>query len=212
MTTVDRFLHSVLTHPLAMSLKRPLKDLWWWASGWRFANPSIPARIDSILFVCHGNICRSPFAADLAAKLLRGEGHRHVRCASAGIRTNPASRPPSEAIEAAAVFGASFDNHQPLQVSDDVIAAFDLVVVMEAAHAAELRRRYPQAAKRIVLLSLLDDSASGSYARYNIADPFGQPFATFVDCYRRIKRALTNLVTRLEVEEYQAAASGGRRS
>ena len=43
------------------------------------------------------------------------------------------------------------------------------------------------------LLALFEERARG-YERYHIADPFGGPRAGYESCYRRIDRAVSNLV------------------
>ena len=70
-----------------------------------------------------------------------------------------------------------------------------MVIVMEWRHLAHLRAAYPEHQDRIFLLSLFDDGARNAYERYNIPDPFGRPLAAFEDCYRRVDRAMRNLIS-----------------
>lgn len=186
-----RFARRVLTHPVAMAVKRPLKDALWVLRGRTLRNPPLPDRVGAILFVCKGNICRSPFAAHLAAQLLAGSGSQ-IRCASAGILTTQAERSPREACAAARTFGVHLEQHTPVRLTSSLVAQFDLIVVMEASQLKSLRRSYPDAAARIWLLPLLDDRIG--YARYHIADPFGQPRTAFDHCYRRIDATVRNVV------------------
>ena len=65
----SRVLTAVLTHPLALALKRPARNVRWRIRGRGIANPPLPHRVSSVLFVCLGNICRSPFGALLATAL-----------------------------------------------------------------------------------------------------------------------------------------------
>ena len=69
----------------------------------------------------------------------------------------------------------------------------DIVVVMESDQLQHLRAAYPQFASRFFLLALFEERARG-YERYHIADPFGGPRAGYESCYRRIDRAVSNLV------------------
>ena len=199
----SRLLRAALTHPATMAFKRRLKDAWWMARGAALRNPDIPKDVRSLLFVCQGNICRSPFAAMRGADLLRRRRGAHVQCTSAGIRTSPSARPPREACEAARAFGVALDDHQPVQLTSALLAAHDLTIVMEARQLLDLRRQYPAFSNRIVLLSLLDGTAAPGAERYQIADPYGHPFQTFERCYRRIDGALAALVA---VLDEQAAA------
>jgi protein-tyrosine phosphatase len=188
---VDRLVRYALTNSVAMAVKEPIKDFVWTVRGRQLANPAPPSTVRSLLFVCKGNICRSPFAAKRVAQLL-GEAGSSITCASAGIETTQAGRSPREACEAAQTFGVRLDTHTPVQLTVSLVSRFDLIVVMEAAQLWALRRSYPDAADRIWLLSLLDERSG--YARYHIADPFGGPLAGFESCYQRIDDALRRLL------------------
>ena len=87
--------------------------------------------------------------------------------------------------------------HRPQAVTRDLIESHDLVVVMEWRHLAQLRHAYPEHRNRMFLLPLFDDRPRSAYERYNIADPFGKPFAAFEDCYQRMDRAVRRLVAEL---------------
>jgi protein-tyrosine phosphatase len=205
---VEGLLHRALTHPLAVAAKRPLKDGWWSVRGKALRNPPLPAQIESMLFVCKGNICRSPFAALRASQLLQ-QARKPVRCVSAGITATQAARPPEEAAEAALAFGCSLADHEPLRLTREMIDASDLIVVMEAEQLVLLRQRYPHAIGRLFLLSLIDEGWRG-YARYNIADPFGCELAAFRSCYARIDAALATLVSILPAVSREGAVCASR--
>ena len=205
-------IHSVLTHPLTMAVKAPIKDVLWTVRGRGLSNPPFGREVRSALFLCYGNICRSPFAAERAAQLVGRAGIR-IRCASAGIAANQARQCPLEARAAAESFGLNLDDHVPALLTPSMMDEFDLVVVMEAGQMQLLRERFAHARSRIVLLPLVDGADRHGYARYNIADPFGQPRAAFDECYRRIDRSLQSLVHLLRTDRSQptpAAPAGTR--
>lgn len=192
---VSRLLTAVLRHPVAVALKRPIRDLVWAFKASGVENPAVPDDARSMVFVCLGNICRSPFAALLAAARLEAEGETAVRCVSAGIRPSQAARSPQGACDAAASYGLSMEAHQPQLLTQELMDAADMIVVMELAQLMHLRATYPAHRDRIFLLSLLDTGGRGAYERYNIVDPFGHPRIVFDDCYRRIARAVDALIT-----------------
>lgn len=195
MPIVDRAITAVLTHPVALALKRPARDLWWNIRGPGVKNPPLPPRVESILFVCLGNICRSPFAGLIAAQQWAARpGNVPMRCASAGIRTTQAGRSPSEACDVAAEYGVSLRDHRPQMLTRELMAAHDVVVVMEVSQLAELKAAYPEAADRLFLMSLFEPGPRTGYDRYNIADPFSQPRAAYEHCYRRINIAVSGLI------------------
>lgn len=187
---VARSLTWVLRHPAAMAVKRRLRDLGWRISGETAVNPAIRPGVRSIVFVCLGNICRSPFAGRLAAQRA---GPLALRIDSAGLRPTQAARPPADAVRAAAPYGVDLEDHVPAVLTPDVVEASDLIVVMEPAQRDAVTTRFPGAAGRVVLLSLFDEEARG-YDRMHIEDPFMQGAAAFARCYRRIDRAVSALL------------------
>jgi protein-tyrosine phosphatase len=196
MATELRRIESLLRHPIVVPVKRATKDLWWRYKGLSIANPPLPARVGSVLFVCLGNICRSPFAEAIASERLAALPGRKLRFGSAGIRVTQGAAPPPEARRVAARLGLSLDAHRPQPLTPELIRAYDLIVVMEAGQMDDLRSEYAVDASRVVLLSLFDAGARGR-SRYVIADPFGQSEHAYVECYRRIDRAVTALIAAL---------------
>ncbi len=186
----SRVIRAVLTHPVVMACKLPVRDAIWTLRGGTISNPTLPASVVSMLFVCKGNICRSPFAAALAE---RRAGSQQIVCRSAGLDVSQAARAPREACDAAARYGIPLGAHRPTPLTAEAIQANDMTIVMEAAQLALLRSLYPSFSSRFFLLPLFDGSRSAGYQRYNIADPFGQPLDSFVSCYQRIDRVLDDL-------------------
>lgn len=179
----------LLRHPAARSIRQAARDLWWNYHGRSVTNPPVPAGVQTVVFVCLGNICRSPFAEAVARRHSNGSPARDVRWSSAGIRTNQAAAPPEDAVRVAETFGVSLACHRPQPLTAEMMVASDMVVVMEATQMTTLRQRFPDYAQRIFLLPLFD-SSSGGEMRYNIVDPFARPREAFEECYGRIDRAV----------------------
>ena len=179
------------------SVRRGLKHAVWAVRGVTISNPPLPAEVRSILFVCKGNICRSPFAA-IRAQALADATSRGIRCSSAGLRPSPDGRCPSIAVTAARRFGVSLSRHTPVAIDNEMMKEHDLIVVMEADQVAAVRRNWPRHQKPIVLLALFDPGPDGpldSIERVNIPDPFGRDAAEFDRCYRRLDASVRELVS-----------------
>ena len=103
-------------------------------------------------------------------------GERGFRCQSAGFAVSREHASPAAAVAAAPAFGVSLETHRASPLTSEMMDQADLIVVTEVAHVDLLRRRYPNAGGRIVLLPLFggERAALGGYARYNIADPYGK--------------------------------------
>jgi protein-tyrosine phosphatase len=142
----------------------------------------------SILFVCHGNICRSPFAAAAFLRSCAPEIASGISVASAGFIGPERSSPPS-ALIAAANFGVDLSAHRSALITSENLRAADLIVVMSEEQAHGIRARV--APSTFVLV--LGDLDPRPVNRRTILDPWGQPDAAFDESYDRIDRCVREL-------------------
>lgn len=177
-------------------LKRGLRDVYWTVRGPRIRVPPIPHDPRSMLFVCKGNICRSPFAEHLAAKL-RDEGKvSGVTFGSAGLHVPKPISSPENAIQAAKRFDLYLESHRSQSISLELVESYDMIVAMEAWQYAELRSSFADHQEKLFLLPLLDSNLRGKrqgYAAFNIEDPYGGPPSAFDGCFERINMCLKSL-------------------
>lgn len=122
-----------------------------------------------VLFVCLGNICRSP----LAEAAFRAEAERVGLAAeadSAGTGGWHAGEPPDRRARAAALRGGvAIDHLRARQVTLEDFRRFDHVVAMDRANLADLRRMRPNDAR--AELSMLLDHVPGREGQ-GVADPY----------------------------------------
>ncbi|HEX8528208.1 low molecular weight protein-tyrosine-phosphatase [Allosphingosinicella sp.] len=123
----------------------------------------------SILFVCLGNICRSP----LAEAAFRREAERvglDVGLDSAGTAAWHAGKPPDErAIAAAHRNGIDIAHFRARQIAPEDFCQFDRIVALDADVLAELKRLRPPGSR--AELSLLLDHVDGREG-HGVSDPF----------------------------------------
>ncbi|RZI57733.1 MAG: low molecular weight phosphotyrosine protein phosphatase [Rubrivivax sp.] len=101
----------------------------------------------SILFVCTGNICRSPTAEGVLRQQLAamGLGDR-VLVDSAGVQGWHAGEAPDERSQDHALKrGYELGDQRARALRTDDFECFDLLIAMDAGHLRELRRRCPAA-------------------------------------------------------------------
>ncbi|WP_310733946.1 low molecular weight protein-tyrosine-phosphatase [Chromobacterium violaceum] len=101
----------------------------------------------SILFVCHGNICRSPTAEGVMQARLEGAGLTgRIEIDSAGTHGyHVGEAPDARSARAAAARGYDLSAQRARQVVDSDFSAFDLILAADCRNLADLRRRCPEA-------------------------------------------------------------------
>lgn len=174
-------------------IKGYLRDFVWHLYGMHLHHQPMDLRHDrSLLFICKGNICRSPFAHLMAAKLL-GNKNATTVCSS-GLHVKKSIAPPALAVEAAARFGIDLDRHRSKQIDLLQVEQADLVFAMEVWQWRMLRRQFPAHRHKMVLMALVNSGQPHyqyGFERSNISDPYGKDISEFIRCYQRITDILT---------------------
>jgi len=109
-----------------------------------------------ILFVCLGNICRSPSAEAVLRRIAAQEAPElHIEVDSAGTAGYHIGEPPDARSQEAAVRrGYDMSRLRARIVEPDDFERFDLILAMDRNNLAILRRRAPAAARERVRLFL----------------------------------------------------------
>jgi protein-tyrosine phosphatase len=99
-----------------------------------------------VLFVCTGNICRSPMAAGVFRTLVHRAGlAKQFTIASAGTFDGHVGQPASAlAIETARLRGYDIGDHRARRLTNEDLAVFDLPLAMDRTHLATMRWMAPR--------------------------------------------------------------------
>ena len=138
-----------------------------------------------VLFVCKGNIGRSPFAEAIARRLL--EDGREIT--SAGL-LEAGRRSPADAVAAAAMWDVDLTKHRSRAVSAELVRQSDAIFVFDQLNYRHMAARFPEARDRLHLLGALD--AGGPLF---VPDPWGRGADVYATTYRRIAEALAAAIT-----------------
>ncbi|KRW94891.1 low molecular weight protein-tyrosine-phosphatase [Paracoccus sp. MKU1] len=152
--------------------------------------------LPSVLFVCLGNICRSPLAeAALRAAAERAGARLLIDSAGTGD-WHLGHAPDHRAQAVAALAGIDISNLRARQVAAEDFRRFDHIVAMDRQNLANLRRIAPPDGR--ARLSLLLDHVPGR-AGQSVADPYFGEAAGFDATWRDVTagaQALLRLIVR----------------
>lgn len=133
----------------------------------------------NILFVCVGNICRSPAAEYLARDQLKKKGLTEIQVFSAGIRAmqSHAIAPEMQIILNKYQIDAS--KHVAKQIDATDVAHAEIIFTMETWQKEELSFVFPNSRGKIFCL--------GKWRNQEISDPYRQEHAVFENVFESIK-------------------------
>lgn len=151
----------------------------------------IDRQITNILFVCTGNICRSPFAHGLFSKSVAQKGSKGLTAESAGLLALPGNSATYMAQRVAAEYGVDLSEHKAKSVSKDLVAWSDLILVMEKSHEDTLLANFPEATDKARLIRHF--ARFGSKSR-GIADPYGLEYDAYRFCFLDIEDAVSGFI------------------
>ncbi len=106
-----------------------------------------------VLFVCLGNICRSPMAEGLFRKLIREEGlEAHFEVDSAGTGAWHAGEPMDPRARRVLEEKGAYFPHVARQLTREDVERFDHLLVMDRENLREVLRRFPEAEGKVRLV------------------------------------------------------------
>jgi protein-tyrosine-phosphatase/predicted ATP-grasp superfamily ATP-dependent carboligase len=149
---------------------------------------ALPNPVRRILFLCHGNIIRSPMAEHLCRRLLPPGCAVTIR--SGGLFAQPGRPADSRAVVIAAEFGIDLAGHCATPVDESMAGEADWIVVMDHFNEAVFLRRFPRAESR---LSLLGEFSAEPLPGDEIADPYLGTDDEIRVCYRLIDSCVQRL-------------------
>lgn len=135
--------------------------------------------INSVLILCDGNICRSPF---LESYLKNKYPHMTVK--SAGFMPMSGRSSPVAAQQVAPLYGVDLSSHQSQAVSTEMMHACDVILYFDAKNAQALKDYFPD---YFVKSFCVGDFLTPAQ---DIPDPYGGNAEQFQDCYGNIQQAV----------------------
>jgi protein-tyrosine phosphatase len=145
--------------------------------------------VKNILFVCTGNICRSPIAEYLLRKELSQLQVSGIEIQSAGLLELGARPADPEMVSISKEHDVDLTSHHSRQITLQMLSNADIVFVMETGHQKALTNLNPEDKGKVFLLSIFDYIHNG----ININDPLGTTPQKYKYCFSRVYDSIRKL-------------------
>lgn len=148
-----------------------------------------------ILFVCSGNVCRSPMAVRIAESKLEKLPMRVEWLESAGTLGFEGQNASKSSIAVMKELGLDLGWHRSKGLTSELLDESDYIVVMAPEHVREILVRRPRLASKIVKLW---EFTSRPKRLNEITDPIGRSYQVYLDCRNDIVECIENWIDTLE--------------
>lgn len=175
-------------------------------NGWR-APDIMPEKAKSFLFICFGNLMRSPIAEAMLKHVLAERGVEGAVVRSAGLHALNGREAHPWALAVSRELGIPLDQHRAQLLTPELVSSSDLIFAMDFENLAELQTLYPESRNKILLLSRY---AEGRQRNREIPDPYFGDMDTTRRCYAVIHTCIDNLADKIGSGELKESLSPSR--
>ncbi|MGH7982084.1 MAG: serine hydroxymethyltransferase [Candidatus Udaeobacter sp.] len=164
--------------------------------------------VKSVLFVCTGNICRSPIAEGLFRRLLGNR--KDIEVVSAGVHAVRGQPPSLYAVQVCEDEGVDISGQRSQPISSSLVDRATHIFAMTGGHVEIIQTQFPQSADKTFLLREFEEP--GTTVWRDVPDPIGLGREVYEDCAHIIKNALPSVLAFVEqgaLVPPGAASTGG---
>jgi len=148
----------------------------------------------TILFICTGNVCRSPMAEGLFREAVRGRGQ--FRVLSAGLGALDGQPPTPHSVRAMRELGIDISSQRSRMLTADLVRQADYIFGMTHSHVETIALMYPQMAEKAFLVREFDDTLE-PYEK-DISDPIGGSYQVYLNTRDQIEQGIASLLHFME--------------
>jgi glycine hydroxymethyltransferase len=143
-----------------------------------------------ILFVCTGNVCRSPMAEGLLRRAIAGRNG--LRVLSAGVGAQEGQPPSTHAVGVMRELGIDIASTQSRMLSAELVDEAAYIFGMTRGHVDSITLLYPHAAEKTFLVREFDETLEPF--EKDIPDPIGGSYEMYRQCRDQIEQSIPSLM------------------
>lgn len=146
----------------------------------------------NIMFICTGNVCRSPMAHAYMQKKIKDlkKDNEYIisSCGTHAIKNQGAT---DNAIEVMKKYEVDLTNHKATRIEDSDIINFDLIFALTENHKSQILKNYPSLNNKVFTLK---EYVNRDEKYIDIDDPWGLDIVIYEATSRNIVNSIDKLI------------------
>lgn len=149
-----------------------------------------------IMFVCSGNICRSPMAHYYMQKKVKDlKLENRFLISSCGIYAYSGEKATSNAIIAMKDYCVDLEKHRATNIFDTNIVEYDYIITLTKLHKSQIEFNFPKLKGKIFTLK---EFVNEEIMYIDIDDPWGLNLEVYKNCAKEIVENVDKLVEKIK--------------
>jgi len=145
-----------------------------------------------VLFVCTGNICRSPMAEGLFRELI--QNHPDIVTSSAGISAYTGEEPSDHSVEVLREQGIDITSQRSQMLTPEIVEKATFIVGMTRGHQEAIRSYFPASADKLFVLREFVAGMDMDSRDIDVPDPIGMGRDDYERTRNLIQEAMSGLL------------------
>ncbi len=147
-----------------------------------------------VLFVCTGNICRSPTAEGILKNLVSKKFNNKFDISSAGVNTYGGMKASAYAVEVSKKNNIDISSHLSSQINEKMVSDNDLIFVMAQEHLDFFKYHFTKYIDKVYLLKKFENPNCGNV---DIIDPIGGSIQNYEKIFYEIENEIERVFPKL---------------
>jgi len=149
-----------------------------------------------IMFVCSGNICRSPMAHYYMQKRVKDlKLEEKFLISSCGTFAYQGEKSTQNAVVAMKDYQVDLENHRATNIFDTNIVEYDYIITLTMSHKTQIEYNFPKLKDKVFTLK---EFADEKVMYKDIDDPWGLNLEVYKSCAKEIVENVDKLINNIK--------------